>query len=338
MKGRSKDPYILTTDRTEDLDLIKELMTEFRDIAEQEISINKRTRESQVEERNFSTSEGPSRTGGEVDRRGNASHHRNGTSSDGGRDHENQSVPARRPPSDRTVIIKTQPFPDRKANVSHHRNKTGPDGSHDNETHSIPARRLPSDGIVASSTRPLLDRDENVSYYGNDGTGLDGGRENENENHSIISRSAPSERIPIIRSRPGSASALPSSFESNYLLYKIDRDLRMLMKLPERADQDIDTGLFELFGGSRNTLNKKEEFAAFMQRLGMAIAGRVFLVVPMLIMVLQKGLLTSLLTTSLFVFAFGLTLSFCLSDAFNVLSSTAAYAAVLVVFVGTNNP
>ncbi len=211
LKGRSKDPYIVTTDRTEDLDLIKELITEFRESAEQEVSINKRTRESEEEERSLSTSEEPSGTNG-VDGEENASHHGNGTGPDGGRDNENYSSTAGHPPSDRTVKIRTRPEP---------------------------------------------------------------------------------------------SSAWASSFESSYWMDKIERDLEMLTKLPERADKGVETGLFELFGGSRNMLNKKEAFAAFMQRLGMAIVGGVFLVVPMLIMVLHKGLFTSLLTTSLCVFAFG---------------------------------
>ena len=35
---------------------------------------------------------------------------------------------------------------------------------------------------------------------------------------------------------------------------------------------------------------------------------------------------------------FGLTLAFALDEPFNVLSGTATYAAVLVVFVGTSSP
>ncbi|KAF1962514.1 hypothetical protein CC80DRAFT_396156, partial [Byssothecium circinans] len=89
--------------------------------------------------------------------------------------------------------------------------------------------------------------------------------------------------------------------------------------------------------GSRNDLNQKQRVEALLQRIGMAVVGGLFLIVPMLIMVLVPSLLTSLLTTSLSVMAFGLTISFTLENAFHVLSGTAAYAAVLVVFVGTNN-
>ncbi|KUJ17406.1 uncharacterized protein LY89DRAFT_684459 [Mollisia scopiformis] len=53
-------------------------------------------------------------------------------------------------------------------------------------------------------------------------------------------------------------------------------------------------------------------------------------------MVLHKSLLTTLLTTSICVSAFGLALALFLEDPFDVLSGTAAYAAALVVFVGTS--
>jgi hypothetical protein len=55
----------------------------------------------------------------------------------------------------------------------------------------------------------------------------------------------------------------------------------------------------------------------------------------MVIMVFNRTLLATLLTMSLSVFVFGLILSFVLENGFDVLSGTAAYAAVLVVFVGT---
>lgn len=69
----------------------------------------------------------------------------------------------------------------------------------------------------------------------------------------------------------------------------------------------------------------------------MAVTGGAFLIVPMLIMVLHPSMLTSLITTSVFVFTFGLAISLSpfLDRPFDVLSATAAYAAVLVVFIGT---
>ena len=68
----------------------------------------------------------------------------------------------------------------------------------------------------------------------------------------------------------------------------------------------------------------------------MAISGGVFLVAPMLIMVLHPTLVTSLVTSFVFVFVFSVTAAYFLDKPFDVLSGTAAYAAVLVVFVGTS--
>lgn len=91
-----------------------------------------------------------------------------------------------------------------------------------------------------------------------------------------------------------------------------------------------------LMGGTRSMRIKDEELVAYMERLGMALIGGVFLIAPMLIMVLHPGLVTSLVTTSVFVFAFSMVMSlpFFLKAPFDVLSATAAYAAVLVVFIG----
>ena len=79
--------------------------------------------------------------------------------------------------------------------------------------------------------------------------------------------------------------------------------------------------------------------------MGIGLEGGVFLVGPMWLMVLQNELYTTLISTTGFVFGFGLVLS--LVPTFvdgakvgldTVMSATAAYAAVLVVFVGTTTP
>lgn len=69
----------------------------------------------------------------------------------------------------------------------------------------------------------------------------------------------------------------------------------------------------------------------------MATFGGLTLIVPMLIMVLDQRRVTTLVTTSAFTFAIGLVLAFWMEDAQNkdILAATAAYAAVLVVFVGS---
>jgi hypothetical protein len=57
-------------------------------------------------------------------------------------------------------------------------------------------------------------------------------------------------------------------------------------------------------------------------------------------MTLHQSKLTSLLTTSLFVIAVAVALSLFMNDATgkDIMGVTAAYAAVLVVFVGTGTP
>lgn len=77
-----------------------------------------------------------------------------------------------------------------------------------------------------------------------------------------------------------------------------------------------------------------------LNRIRMALFGGVVVVVPMLIMSLHRTLLTTLLTTSLFVLALGLVLAWSMDSAApsDILTATAAYAAILVVFLGTTLP
>ncbi|KAJ6013493.1 hypothetical protein N7540_008084 [Penicillium herquei] len=76
----------------------------------------------------------------------------------------------------------------------------------------------------------------------------------------------------------------------------------------------------------------------FLSRLVMALFGGAALIVPMLIMTLHPSKLNSLLTTSLFVVGIAVILAWFMKDAGpkDILGATAAYAAVLVVFVGTS--
>jgi hypothetical protein len=76
---------------------------------------------------------------------------------------------------------------------------------------------------------------------------------------------------------------------------------------------------------------------AFLKWLKISLFGGFVLVVLMLIMTLHPTLLTVLLTTSVFVFAVAVIIAVQMKTAEDkdVLGTTAAYAAVLVVFVGT---
>ncbi|KAF5611114.1 uncharacterized protein FSUBG_2658 [Fusarium subglutinans] len=70
------------------------------------------------------------------------------------------------------------------------------------------------------------------------------------------------------------------------------------------------------------------------QRLAVAAVGGIFLMAPMWLMVLHNTLYTALASTTVFVTVFGLMAARYLTSLMDVMSSTAAYAAVLVVFVG----
>jgi uncharacterized membrane protein YhaH (DUF805 family) len=83
---------------------------------------------------------------------------------------------------------------------------------------------------------------------------------------------------------------------------------------------------------------KKRRDLAWYLRLQIAIFGGLALIIPMLIMRLHPTLLTQLLTASLFILCFGITIAYVLhdSEAIAIATISAGYAAVLVVFVGSS--
>jgi hypothetical protein len=86
----------------------------------------------------------------------------------------------------------------------------------------------------------------------------------------------------------------------------------------------------------RTRLIKGRSTGAFLRRFFAALFGGITLIGPMLLMVLHKDKATDLSTTSVAVFLFAIVVAY-FSDAApeNIVSIVAAYAAVLVVFVGT---
>ncbi|RSL72964.1 hypothetical protein CEP53_000910 [Fusarium sp. AF-6] len=68
-------------------------------------------------------------------------------------------------------------------------------------------------------------------------------------------------------------------------------------------------------------------------RLGVATIGAAFLIAPMWLCILVLDTLQALWMTTIFVAVFGIMMAFVLPESLAVLSATAAYAAVLVVFV-----
>ena len=89
-------------------------------------------------------------------------------------------------------------------------------------------------------------------------------------------------------------------------------------------------------GGTRKDTLRSTWWEQFYERVGMAALGGAFLIGPMWLMVLHNTLYTGLISTTAFVTAFGLIMAWFLEQNMDVLSTTAAYAAVLVVFVGLN--
>ena len=81
---------------------------------------------------------------------------------------------------------------------------------------------------------------------------------------------------------------------------------------------------------------EKAWFQHFVIRLGMAAIGGSFLIGPMWLMVLHNTRYTALISTTVYVLIFGVIMALVQKSLMDVLSITAAYAAVLVVFVGTN--
>jgi VIT1/CCC1 family predicted Fe2+/Mn2+ transporter len=93
----------------------------------------------------------------------------------------------------------------------------------------------------------------------------------------------------------------------------------------------------QLPGLSRTVAHRASESEQLWVRFGMASAGGLVLVVPMLVMANLETKIASLVTTciAMFLFATGITVGTRLKPD-QVLGATAAYAAVLVVFVGTS--
>jgi len=83
---------------------------------------------------------------------------------------------------------------------------------------------------------------------------------------------------------------------------------------------------------------EREREAAHSLRVQNAVFGGVALIVPMLIMALRPGLVSALVTTSVATVLFGAATVVILTNSggHEVLASTAAYAAVLVIFVGSS--
>ncbi|KAM7203810.1 hypothetical protein V8F20_003816 [Naviculisporaceae sp. PSN 640] len=104
----------------------------------------------------------------------------------------------------------------------------------------------------------------------------------------------------------------------------------------EPHDSDDPSRRFEPICGTRSNNIARTSYLGFKDRVLLAALGGAFLIGPMWLMVLHDGELTGLIATTGFVALFGIVMAFFLQEGKDVLASTAAYAAVLVVFVGTS--
>jgi len=109
----------------------------------------------------------------------------------------------------------------------------------------------------------------------------------------------------------------------------IRRDQRRYLQQPDFP---------KLPGDSRAHIIRQREVEAIGRRFGVALVGGMALLIPMLIMVLHKDLLTTLLTVSVAIIIFSVLIAiYSHQTTSEILTLTAAYAAVLVVFVGTSS-
>ncbi|KAK7998322.1 hypothetical protein PG989_006362 [Apiospora arundinis] len=110
----------------------------------------------------------------------------------------------------------------------------------------------------------------------------------------------------------------------DYVIQSILGDLAKTKKL----------SIISPIGGTRAANVAQSALTGLKNRLATAALGGAFLVGPMWLMVKRADLNTSLVSTTLFVVVFGLLMAAYLDKSKDVMSATAAYAAVLVVFVG----
>lgn len=144
---------------------------------------------------------------------------------------------------------------------------------------------------------------------------------------------------------PASTNKRTARFLKNLLYIGSPRDNAVLVdagvitreSIKDHIDFDVPDYIGDGGFSSRKDL-ALEYSEGFISRFKMALFGGNALVAPMLIMSLHPTKLTQLLTTSFFVLVVGIILAWYMNDADkkDILGATAAYAAVLVVFVGSS--
>jgi hypothetical protein len=89
-------------------------------------------------------------------------------------------------------------------------------------------------------------------------------------------------------------------------------------------------------GGNRVAMSRSKKRKEFWKHVGASLVAGGFLIAPMWLMVLHNTLYTALVGTSVLVLLCGLVSAKMLDGLNDVVTVTAGYAAILVVFVGAN--
>jgi len=144
------------------------------------------------------------------------------------------------------------------------------------------------------------------------------------------------ESVPDFLPRPTLFSVLKSSLLGQRDTIKWQSENRRREKLLSEIPVEMRKYMFREL--NREIRLDREKQNAFLERLWMGIFGGIALIGPMLLMVLHRDRNTSIITTSVATVIFAILLALAARGlgGKDVLAATAAYAAVLVVFVGAS--
>jgi hypothetical protein len=121
--------------------------------------------------------------------------------------------------------------------------------------------------------------------------------------------------------------------EEREALARLKEEASFHLRVPSRKDNK---GAWIISAEKRRNIEKETGRKKFISRAVTAVFEGLAVIAPLLIMSLHPTRLTQLLTTSLFVISVALILARLMDEAErkDMIAATAAYAAVLVVFVG----
>jgi hypothetical protein len=115
---------------------------------------------------------------------------------------------------------------------------------------------------------------------------------------------------------------------------KNDKDIKPIPRFMTTTWEKDKHGHHEPIGGTRRENSKASYLQSVKWRFAMALLAGFFLIGPMWLIVLHNTRYTALISTTVLVIVFGFLMAVFQTDYKDVLSTTAAYAAILIVFVG----